>query len=78
MVGKQNGTCCNPDGGVSEEDVVGKQDGAVRIGSRMWLQECELCGLVEEKGGNPPVSEKHLVIKQVNAGCNRDVEVPEE
>ena len=24
------------------------------------------------------VTEKHLVIKQVNAGCNRDVEVPEE
>ena len=24
------------------------------------------------------VPEKHLVIKQVNAGCKRDVEVPEE
>jgi len=41
---------------VPEEDVVGKQDGAVRIGSRRWPQECQLCGLVEENGGNPPVS----------------------
>jgi hypothetical protein len=56
VVGKQNGTCCNPDGGVPEEDVVGKQDGAVKIGSRMWPQECQLCGLVEENGGIPPVS----------------------
>jgi len=62
VVGKQNGTCCNPDGGVPEEDVVGKQDGAVRIGSRMWPQECQLCGLVEENGGNPQVFEKHLII----------------
>jgi len=62
VVGKQNGTCCNPDGGVLEEDVVGKQHGAVMIGSRMWPQECQLCRLVEENGGNPPVSEKHLVI----------------
>ena len=50
MVGKQNGTFCNPDGGVPEEDVVGKQDGVVRIGSRMWPQECQLCGLIEENG----------------------------
>ena len=62
MVGKQNGACCNPDGGVLEEDVVGKQDGVLRIGSRMWPQECHLCGLIEENGGIPPVSEKHLVI----------------
>ena len=38
----------------------------------------QLCGLVEENGGKPPVSEKHLVIKHVNAGCKRDVVVPEE
>jgi len=56
VVGKQNGACCNPDGGVPEEDVVGIQDGAVRIGSRRWPQECQLCGLVEENGGIPPVS----------------------
>ena len=55
MVVKQNDTCCNPDGGVPEEDVVGKQDGAERIGSR-WPQECQMCQLVEENGGNPPVS----------------------
>ena len=30
--------CCRAYVG-SEEDVVGKQDGAVRIGSRMWPQE---------------------------------------
>ena len=56
MVGKQNGTFCNPDGGLPEEDVVGKHDGVVRIGSRMWPQECQLCGLVEENGGIPTVT----------------------
>ena len=56
MVGKQNGACRNQDGGVPEEDVVGKQDGAVKIGSRRWPQECQLCGLVQENGGIPPVS----------------------
>ena len=56
VVGKQNVACSNPDGGVPEEDVVGKQDVAVRIGSRRWPQECQLCGFVEENGGNPPVS----------------------
>jgi len=40
VVGKQNGACCNPDGGVPEEDVVRKQEGAVRIGSR-WPNECQ-------------------------------------
>ena len=56
MDGKQNGTCCNPDGGVPEDDVVGKQAGAVKIGSRRWPQECQLCRLVQENGGIPPVS----------------------
>ena len=56
VVGKQNVACCNPNGRVPEKDVVGKQDGAVRIGIRMWPQECQLCGLVEENGGIPPVS----------------------
>jgi len=56
VVGKQNGACRNPDGGVPEKDVVGEQDGAVRIGSRRWPQDCKLCGLVEENGGNPPVT----------------------
>ena len=36
--------------------MVGKKYGAVIICSRRWLQECQLCGLVEENGGNPPVS----------------------
>jgi len=52
---KQNGACCNPDGGEPEEDVVGKQDGAVSIGSRRCRRSAN-CGLVEENGGNPPVS----------------------
>ena len=56
VVGKQNGACRNQDGGVPEEDVVEKQDGAVKIGSRRWPQECQLCGLVQENGGIPPVS----------------------
>ena len=56
VIGKQNGACRNPDRGVPEEDVVGKQVGAVKIGSRRWPQECQLCGLVQENGGIPPVS----------------------
>ena len=55
VVGKQNVACCNPDRGVPEEDVVGKQDGALKIGSRRWPQEGQLCGLVQENGGIPPV-----------------------
>ena len=54
--GNQNGACCNPDAGVPEENVVRKKDCAVMIGSRRWPQECQLCGMVEENGGNPPVS----------------------
>ena len=56
VVEKQNGARRNPDGGVPEEDVVGKQDGAGKIGRRRWPQECQLCGLVQENGGIPPVS----------------------
>ena len=39
VVEKQDGVGCNRAYGVFEEDVVGKQHGAVRIGSR-WPQEC--------------------------------------
>jgi hypothetical protein len=34
VVGKEVGAGCNRAYGGAEEDVVGKQDGAVRIGSR--------------------------------------------
>ena len=54
--GKQNGASCNPDGGVPEDNVVRKKDCAVMISIRRWPQECQLCGLVEENGGNPTVS----------------------
>ena len=33
-----------------------EKNGAVRIGSRRWPQECQSCGLVKEKGGTTPVS----------------------
>jgi len=56
VVGKQVGACCNRDVGVPEEDVFGKRDGALRIGSRRRQQEYHPCRLVEENGGNPPVS----------------------
>jgi len=56
VVGKKYVACCNRDVGVPEVDVFGKQDGAVRIGSRRWPQDCQTCGLVEENGGTPPVS----------------------
>jgi len=56
VVGKQDGAGSIREYGGSEEDVVGKEDGAV-IGSRMWPQECQPCGLVEENGGTPPVSQ---------------------
>ena len=36
--------------------MVGKKYGVVIKCSRRWPQECQLCGLVEENGGNPPVS----------------------
>ena len=34
IAGKLDGAGCNRSYGGSEEDVIGKQDGAVRIGSR--------------------------------------------
>jgi len=39
VVGKQDGAGCNRAVGVPEEDLFGKQDGAVRIGSRRRPQE---------------------------------------
>ena len=39
MVGKQDGGGCNRAYGLSDEDVIGKNDGAMRKGS-MWLQQC--------------------------------------
>jgi len=53
MFGKQ-GAGYNRAYGGSEEDVFGKQDGAVTKGSRRWPQELQPCGLVEENGENPP------------------------
>jgi len=39
-----------------EEEVVGKQDGTLRLGCRRWPQDGEQCGLVEQNGGNTPIS----------------------
>ena len=51
---KQDGTGCNRAYGGSEEDVVGKQDGALKI-DRRCPQQFQPSGLVEENGGTPPV-----------------------
>jgi len=49
-VGKQVGAGCNRAYVGSQENDVGKQDGGVRKGSRMWPQDCQPCGLVEGNG----------------------------
>jgi hypothetical protein len=51
---KQDGTGCNRAYGGSEEDVVGKQDGALKI-DRRCPQQFQPSGLVEENGGTPSV-----------------------
>ena len=55
VFGKQDGAGNNRAYGVSEDDVVGKRDGSVTKGRR-WQQECQPCGLVEDKGRTPPVT----------------------
>jgi hypothetical protein len=55
VLGEEDGAGCYRAYGGSEEDVVGKKEGAVRIRSRKWPQECEPRGLLEEDGGPPPV-----------------------
>jgi len=56
VVGKQDGAGNNRAYGVSEDEVDGKRDGSVTIGRRRWPQECQPCGLVEDKGRTPPVT----------------------
>jgi len=41
VLGKQDGAGYYRAYGGSEDDVVGNQDGAVRIRSRRWPQECQ-------------------------------------
>ena len=55
-VRKQDGANCNRADGGSQEDVIGKEDGAVRKSSIRWPQECQPCGLLEDNGVTPPVS----------------------
>ena len=47
MFGKEDGAGCTLVYGVSEEDVVGKQYDALRIGSR-WPQQYQPCTLVQK------------------------------
>jgi len=55
--------------------VFGNQDGAVRIRSRRWPQECQTWGLLEEHGGPPSVKEVEFRIVAV---VTISVRVPEE
>ena len=55
VVGKQEGArSTEPTEGLRKTWV--EKNGAVRIGSRRWPQECQPCGLVDENGRNTPVS----------------------